>query len=191
MALTNWPFVKKENTCWEKPRSENGWKHNKRSVCTDRSTEHSGDAKWDADTAVMKSFSKDNDGYAYFIVAIDVFSRFAHTFPLRSTRGNEMSSALQTLFRRRKKPIKLRTDKGVEFRNREVQRLLKAESESLLHAERTEELLPRNMHQDGEVQTLPLPIPSSSSSPGSIFSTRSPRATTEVIIVPSRWLPER
>jgi transposase InsO family protein len=83
--------------------------------------------QWDADTAVMKSFAKDNDGYAYFVVAIDVFSRFSHTFPLRSTQGKEMSSALQTLFRRGKKPTKLRTDKGVEFLNRDVQRLLKAE----------------------------------------------------------------
>jgi len=62
------------------------------------------DYQWDADTAVMKSFAKDNDGYAYFLVAIDVFSRFAHTFPLRSTRGQEMSSALQTIFRRGKNP---------------------------------------------------------------------------------------
>jgi hypothetical protein len=60
-------------------------------------------------------------------VAIDVFSRFAHTFPLRSTRGKEISSVLQTLFRRDEKPTKLRIDKGVEFRNRDVQRLLKAE----------------------------------------------------------------
>ena len=60
------------------------------------------DYQWDADTAMMKSFVKDNDGYAYFVVAIDVFSRFAHTFPLRSTRGKEISSALQTLFRRGK-----------------------------------------------------------------------------------------
>jgi hypothetical protein len=50
------------------------------------------DYQWDADTAVMKSFAKDE--YAYFVVAIDVFSRFAHTFPLRSTHGKEMSSAL-------------------------------------------------------------------------------------------------
>ncbi|VDH91738.1 Hypothetical predicted protein [Mytilus galloprovincialis] len=38
-----------------------------------------------------------------------------------------MVTALQTLFRRGRKPTKLRTDKGVEFRNRDVQRLLKAE----------------------------------------------------------------
>jgi transposase InsO family protein len=85
------------------------------------------DYQWDADTAVMKSFAKDNDGYAYFVMTIDVFSRFAYTFPSRSIRGKEMSSALKTLFPRGKKPTKLRTDKGVEFRNREVQRLLKAE----------------------------------------------------------------
>ena len=60
-------------------------------------------------------------------MAIEVFSRFAHKFPLRSTQGKEMSSALKTLFRRGKKPTKLRFDEGVEFRNREVQRLLKAE----------------------------------------------------------------
>ena len=45
------------------------------------------DYLWDADTAVMKSFAKVNQGYAYFILAIDVFSRFVHTFPLRSNRG--------------------------------------------------------------------------------------------------------
>ena len=73
------------------------------------------DYQWDADTAVVKSFAKENDGYAYFVLAIDVFSRFAHTFPLRSTRGKEMLSALQTLFRRGKKPTKMGTDKGVEF----------------------------------------------------------------------------
>lgn len=85
------------------------------------------DYQWDADTAVMKSFAKDNDGYAFFLVAIDVFSRFAYTVPLRSTQGKEMSSALETIFRRESKPSKLRTDKGVEYRNRDVQRLLKAE----------------------------------------------------------------
>lgn len=85
------------------------------------------DYQWDADTAVMKSYAKDNDGYAYFLVVIDVFSRLARTFPLRSTRGKEMSSALETIFRRGSKPTKLRTDKGVKFRNKDVQRLLKAE----------------------------------------------------------------
>jgi len=85
------------------------------------------DYQWDADTAVMKSFAKDNQGYACFILAIDVFSRFVHTFPLRSTSGQETASALETFFRSGRKPFKLRTDKGTEYRNRDVQRLLKRE----------------------------------------------------------------
>ena len=47
------------------------------------------DYQWEADTAVMKSFGKENDGFASFVVAIDVFSRFAHTFPLCSTQGKD------------------------------------------------------------------------------------------------------
>ena len=47
------------------------------------------DYQWDTDTAVMKSLGKDNDGYTSFVVVIDVFSRFAHTFSLRSTQGKD------------------------------------------------------------------------------------------------------
>jgi hypothetical protein len=36
------------------------------------------DYQWDTDTAVMKSFIKDNDGYAYFVVG------HRHLFPLRT-----------------------------------------------------------------------------------------------------------
>ena len=32
--------------------------------------------QWDMHTAVLKSFMKDNNGYGYFILAIDVFSRY-------------------------------------------------------------------------------------------------------------------
>lgn len=84
------------------------------------------DYQWDADTAVMKSFVKDNDGYSYFAVAIDVFSRYVFTYPLRSTRGKEMASALENIFSRGRAPTKLRTDRGAEYRNKDVQRLMRA-----------------------------------------------------------------
>lgn len=45
--------------------------------------------QWDADTAFMTSYWKDNDGYAYFLVLIDVF----WTVPLKSTKGSEMTKA--------------------------------------------------------------------------------------------------
>ena len=72
----------------------------------------------------MKSFAKVKQGYAYFILVIDVFSRFVHTFPLCSTRGQETASVLETFFRTGRKLI---TDKGTAYRNRDVQCLLKRE----------------------------------------------------------------
>lgn len=68
------------------------------------------DYQWDTDTALMKSFSKDSDGYAYFLVAIEVLSLFAHT--LDSRQGN-----IVRLYTVEEKPPPNRTDKCVDFRN--------------------------------------------------------------------------
>lgn len=43
--------------------------------------------QWDADTAVMKSLTKDNDGYGYLLLAIDVFSHYMRTFPPQNYTG--------------------------------------------------------------------------------------------------------
>jgi transposase InsO family protein len=124
-------------------------------------------------------------------VAIDVFSRFAHTFPLRSTRGKEMSSALQTLFRRGKKPTNLKTDKGVEFGNRDVQRLLKAERVDHFYTQNEQ----KSCYDERCIKTLK----------SKLFRYLSRHQThrwidildeitqsyNEIIIVPSRWLHER
>ena len=34
------------------------------------------DDQWDADLMDMTKFSKDNDGYSYILVVIDIFSKF-------------------------------------------------------------------------------------------------------------------
>ena len=34
------------------------------------------DYQWDADTAVMTSYAKDNDGFGFFLLVIDIFSRY-------------------------------------------------------------------------------------------------------------------
>lgn len=83
------------------------------------------DYQWDADTAVLKSYSKDNDGYGFFILAIDVFSRFVWTRPLKSTKGVEMLEALESILGEGRRPTKFRTDKGVEYKNRVVAPLLR------------------------------------------------------------------
>jgi len=88
--------------------------------------------QWDLDTASMtfyvkgeeKSFEKKNKGYKYFLVAIDVFSRFLWTFPLKTLKAGEMKRVLEELLIR-KKPDFIRTDRGSEFANREVKALLR------------------------------------------------------------------
>jgi hypothetical protein len=81
--------------------------------------------QWDADTAVMTTYAKENDGYAYFLLVIDIFSRFVWTVATKTRKGTEMETALNSVFEQGKIPLKLRTDKGTEFCNRDVKKLLK------------------------------------------------------------------
>ena len=54
------------------------------------------DYQWDADTASMTSYTKDNDGFGYFLLIIDIFSRYVWTVPLHTTKGTEIMHALKT-----------------------------------------------------------------------------------------------
>ena len=83
------------------------------------------DYQWDADTASMTVYAKDNDDFGFFLLVIDIFSRYIWTVPLRSTKGSEMKEALKSVFDRGRIPQHLRTDKGVEFKNKSVQKLTK------------------------------------------------------------------
>ena len=82
------------------------------------------DYQWDADTAVMTSYTKENDGFGYFLLVIDVFSRYVWTVPLRSTKGAEMAAALTSVLDKDRTPEKLRTDMGTEYKNRVVEKVM-------------------------------------------------------------------
>jgi hypothetical protein len=89
------------------------------------------DYMWDADTANMTFYDKKdekiakdfNEGYRYFLVVLDVFSRFLWTKPLKTLKAEETLAALSEIFNTRK-PMKLRTDLGSEFNNHRVKRML-------------------------------------------------------------------
>lgn len=82
--------------------------------------------QWDIDTAVLESYKSENDGYAYFVLAIDIFSRFVWTFPLKTRKGTEMAKALSEIFKTAgQTPHNIRTDKGTEYLNSNVKELLK------------------------------------------------------------------
>ena len=82
--------------------------------------------QFDADTINMTRYRKDNKGYNYIFVAIDVLSRFAWTSPLKTLTGQEMKSCLRRTLT--VVPTKLRTDGGSEFINRDVTSYLKSKN---------------------------------------------------------------
>ena len=47
--------------------------------------------QWDGDTANMLKYKDYNDGYSYFAVFIDIFSRLLYTYPLKSLSKKKFS----------------------------------------------------------------------------------------------------
>ncbi|KAK3087426.1 hypothetical protein FSP39_005823 [Pinctada imbricata] len=81
--------------------------------------------QWDIDTAVLDSYKKQNDGFAYFLLAIDIFSRFVWTAPLKTKTGIEVAQALEKIFKTAgANPHYIRTDKGTEYLNSRVKKIL-------------------------------------------------------------------
>lgn len=84
------------------------------------------DQQWQADLADMQKLSKHNDGYNYILTCIDVLSKFAWAVPVKSKSAPDMLVAMNNLFSMTAPRTceRLQTDKGAEFLNRAVQRLL-------------------------------------------------------------------
>lgn len=83
------------------------------------------DHQWQADLIDVQRLKQHNDGYAYLLTCIDVFSKFAWVEPLKNKTGPTMVEAFRRIFSTGRKPRKLQTDKGTEFLNRTFQKFLK------------------------------------------------------------------
>ena len=83
------------------------------------------DYQFDGDTADMSFYVSHNNGYKYFALFIDIFTRYVWTVPLKTKTGQEMVRALKTVFETGRKCHQLRTDKGTEYLNRYVEKYLK------------------------------------------------------------------
>ena len=51
------------------------------------------DKLWQMNLADMQSMAKENDGYQYLLVCIDVFSKFAWVIPLKTKTGPALVDA--------------------------------------------------------------------------------------------------
>ena len=96
------------------------------------------DDQWDADLMDMTKYSKDNDGYSYILLVIDIFSKFLWMRPLKNKKGESVSRSFRDILTEGRRPTRLRTDKGQEFRSRMFNDLLKDQNIEHLYAQNTE-----------------------------------------------------
>ena len=80
--------------------------------------------QWQADLVDVSRLTKTNDGTAFLLTVIDVFSKRAWCIPLTNKSAVSLMAAFAPLLGN-KAPITLQTDKWSEFLNRALQKLLK------------------------------------------------------------------
>ena len=81
--------------------------------------------QFDIDLLDLHTYAKDNDGYQYILVAIDIFSRFVWTEKMKTRKCNETVQNFQKIINKAMPKI-IRSDKGSEFHCTSFKELLKA-----------------------------------------------------------------
>lgn len=83
------------------------------------------DQIWAIDLADMGEVASHNDGMRYILCIVDVFSRFAWCFPLRTKSADDVVDAIKPLMLEHK-PQFIWSDSGKEFYNAKFKALLKS-----------------------------------------------------------------
>ena len=96
------------------------------------------DDQWDVDLMDMSKFSKENSGFSFILVVIDIFSKFLWMRPLKYKKGQSVTAAFQDILQEGRHPSRLRSDKGQEFRSKAFNALLKDQTIEHLYAQNTE-----------------------------------------------------
>ena len=71
----------------------------------------------------MQAFSEDNNGVICLLTVIDIFSKFVWIIPLKRNTGQEVANAFSRILKERR-PNKRWVDKGREFYNKDVKKLV-------------------------------------------------------------------
>ena len=72
----------------------------------------------------MLAFSKYNKGIKYLLAVMDIFSKFVWIVPLKRKTGQEVANAFSRILKERR-PCETWVDRGLEFYNKDVQKLTK------------------------------------------------------------------
>ena len=71
----------------------------------------------------MQACSKDNNGIKYLLTVIDIFSKFVWIIPSKRKTVQEVANAFSRNLNKQR-PSKMWVDKGREFYNKDVQKLV-------------------------------------------------------------------
>ena len=82
--------------------------------------------QWDMDIADLSKFANKNRQFKYFLLAVDILSKFIRTVPLKTKNAKEVTEAFKKMIIKTK-PQYLHTDRGSEFTNKSFQDLLSKE----------------------------------------------------------------
>jgi Integrase core domain len=81
---------------------------------------------WQIDLVEMIPYAKYNKGYKYMLTVIDNFSKVAYAVPLKTKKGEEVSEAMEKVFKESKShPKNIHSDLGKEFYNKNFKELMK------------------------------------------------------------------
>ena len=75
------------------------------------------DEQWQADLAEMVPYATQNNGYRYILVVIDIFTKYAWAAPLKRKDPESVREGFKQIFKEKRIPCKLQTDRGKEFDN--------------------------------------------------------------------------
>ena len=98
------------------------------------------DEIWGADLVEMQQFSKWNKGYKYLLMVIDIFSKFGWIIPLKNKTGETVAHAFEKTFKLGRIPKYLWTDKGKEFYNKDLKKVLQKHNINLYSTENAEKV---------------------------------------------------
>jgi hypothetical protein len=83
---------------------------------------------WSCDLVDLQEWAKENNGYRYILNAVDVFSRYAMSRPLKSKSAKDVLDAFLAIIKTEgRKPRKIWVDKGSEFYNLQFIKWTKSE----------------------------------------------------------------
>lgn len=91
---------------------------------TNRVYVHGIDDQWQLDLCDVSKLEKYNKGVRFLLTCIDIFSKFGWVIPLKNKTGRTVTEGFKSVLKSGRTPLKIQTDDGGEFLNRDFQALM-------------------------------------------------------------------